>query len=300
MEWSKCTNHSSTDQCQFLSCRACRLCEPSHKHNEDPAVNAANHVGTNFLIRPFGKEWVLATYPSSHYHPKLERLFNIAYNHVDELDFQQVIPSLQFHTGVQCTEWKRMLLARHPEIFSMDAGSLVKFTRSKPGNKMVEIGLAALISQVLRDRSRISDYIKAMTNATAYDEVQDTLSFKILTSRDPVGQTPEYVQVQIPATLVRTHVGQPVVFLQPQGYPSPAWIMIKTTTKADYTREAIFQALSHLRGRILFFCSIASADIDFKEKMSLLQDFDIMGPHFLINCMWISQGATRALSLIHI
>ena len=293
--WTKCTMHTSGDQCQFLSCRACRKCEPSHKHHEDPAENASIHVGTSFLIRPFGREWILATHPTSHCSPKLERVFNIASNHVDELDFQQVSPSLQFHAGVQCTEWKKILLARHPEIFSMSAADLVKFVRSKPGNKMVEIGLARLISQILRDRSGISDFIKTMTNITAYDEAQDTLAFKVLTARDPFGHTPEYVQVQIPATLVRTHVGHPIVFLQPQGYPSPAWISIKTTTKSDFTREAIFQALSHLRGRILSFASIASADMDFKEKMSLLQDFDIIGPQFLQNCMWVAQGSTRAL-----
>ena len=77
VSWSKCTIHTSGDQCQFLSCRACMRCEPIHKHHEDPAENASMHVGASFLIRPYGREWVLATHPTSHCSPKLEYVMGL-------------------------------------------------------------------------------------------------------------------------------------------------------------------------------------------------------------------------------
>ena len=303
IEVSTCQGHYPNMACENWFCDMCLTCVPDHKHSLSLPADVGKHIGSKFRIRRSSVKdrgmWHVGTMPSTNESVTCKTVVEQVEGYIDEIENfteDDASRSVSFMPPDEVSANKAWLMRSHPAIFGKSFTHLRDYVLARePSGGRLTVTVTALIAQLLADRSPPSDEVARMTNFVSMDKSSHQVTFDVPKSRDFHRRKPEYMMIALPSDLVHSKDGKPIVRILMPNDKAPSWVYLSDLEVGHCGTTAMAVPLAHLKFKTTLFRAIAPSSIPFKVKMSLLTDFKDLGPNFLTNCMWFSQGCTKSL-----
>ena len=300
MPYELCKGHNTEQICDNWLCTVCNKCYPTHKANSSLLLDVATHLGSEFTLRGNKDGWYSAS-RSGNYGPNIQRIYDFAESARQEeiIAGHDESRGIKFRSENDCKRAVTWLLAQHPNIMYKDFPELIKFINSRMDSEKMQLAVCIMLAYNLNFRSAVTDKVRLMSNVVSYRRDCDVIELSVPTRTSFNETPPDLTTVMVPATLVRCRNNKPVVFIKHQDYQRPGWIMASDLAKYQFRMEALNPALNKLRFRILLFTALSTAstvNVPLMDKLNLLSDFRSIGPHMLINVLFVTAAAERGLN----